>query len=262
MRFRYLKYVFLSVAIISGLLFTACSNKTETVDEVADIPEEIVEEHEHIYTEEVTMEAACENDGEKTFTCECGDTYTEVITATGHSYEEVADSAVAATCDTDGKDADTKCSVCENVVEGAVITATGHQFGEYVYNNNASTAADGTETATCSVCGGTDTRTKAGTKIEVVYDGYDEFGNGYVMGDDGYKHFDAKCPYATYQANWTNNSEVYFYGIKGSPSISQSLKQEMAVKNGIPYDDRIKTDYNYLGYYNGQLVFSCRIYIG
>lgn len=176
--------------------------------------------HEHAYTESITTEATCEADGLKTFTCECGDSYTEPITAMGHSY------------------------------------------GEYVYNNDATTSADGTETATCSTCGGTATRTKAGTKIEVSYDGYDEFGNGYVMGADGYKHFDASCPYPTYQANWTSNSEVYFYGIKGNPSISQSLKQEMAAKNGIPYDDRIKADYNYLGYYNGQLVFGCRIYIG
>lgn len=62
-------------------------------------------------------------DGEKTFTCECGDSYTETIPALGHSY------------------------------------------GEYVYNNDASTSADGTETATCSICGGKTSRTKAGTKL-------------------------------------------------------------------------------------------------
>lgn len=123
--------------------------------------------HEHTYIESVTTEATCEADGVKTFACDCGDSYTEAITATGHNYEEVADSAVSATCDTDGNEADTKCFLCESVVEGAVIPASGHSYGEYVYNNDATQKADGTETATCSVCGGKDTRSKAGTKLPV-----------------------------------------------------------------------------------------------
>ena len=45
------------------------------------------ESHTHSYTEEITTEATCEADGEKIFTCECGDSYAEVITATGHIYE-------------------------------------------------------------------------------------------------------------------------------------------------------------------------------
>ena len=129
--------------------------------------EEAVQEenHTHVYSESITTEVTCETDGVKTFTCECGDSYTEAITATGHNYEEVADSAIPATCDTDGKETDTKCSLCESFAEGAVISASGHSYGEYVYNNDATTSADGTETATCSVCGGKTSRTKAGTKL-------------------------------------------------------------------------------------------------
>jgi len=56
------------------------------------------------------------------------------------------------TCDKD-------CDIC-----GAVRTVT-HSFTNYVYNNDATTEKDGTETATC-VCGQTDTRIKAGTKLE------------------------------------------------------------------------------------------------
>ena len=154
-----------------AVLFVGCGN-TDTTDnaqgtEAQQTQEEQKQEetHTHAYTEAITTEATCEADGLKTFTCECGDSYTEVITATGHNYEEVADSAVEATCDTDGKEADTKCSICENVVEGAVITASGHSYGEYVYNNDATTSADGTETATCSTCGKKNTRTKSGTKL-------------------------------------------------------------------------------------------------
>lgn len=50
-------------------------------------PEATQEPHSHNYAEEITTEATCEADGLKTFTCECGDTYTEAIPATGHVYE-------------------------------------------------------------------------------------------------------------------------------------------------------------------------------
>ena len=44
-------------------------------------------EHKHSYTSKVTKEATCGADGTKTFTCSCGDTYTEKIAATGqHSW--------------------------------------------------------------------------------------------------------------------------------------------------------------------------------
>lgn len=82
--------------------------------------------HSHTYSEAVTTEPTCESDGVKTFTCECGDSYTELITAAGHKFES------------------------------------------YSYNNDATYTADGTETAVC-VCGLTDTRTKNGSKLEYTY---------------------------------------------------------------------------------------------
>lgn len=44
-------------------------------------------EHVHVYGEAVTTAATCTADGVKTFTCTCGDSYTEVIAAPGHAYE-------------------------------------------------------------------------------------------------------------------------------------------------------------------------------
>lgn len=54
------------------------------------------------------------------------------------------------------------------VTEGSVYAATfeKHTFTNYVYNNDATTQADGTETAECdSGCGKTNTRTAEGTKL-------------------------------------------------------------------------------------------------
>lgn len=40
----------------------------------------------HSYTSSITKSATCTTAGEKTFTCECGYSYTESISATGHDY--------------------------------------------------------------------------------------------------------------------------------------------------------------------------------
>lgn len=42
--------------------------------------------HEHSYTEVITKEPTCTEAGEKTYTCDCGDNYTEEIPAKGHHY--------------------------------------------------------------------------------------------------------------------------------------------------------------------------------
>ena len=46
------------------------------------------EAHTHKYTSKVTKEATCTEDGVKTFTCACGNTYTDVIKAAGHKWSE------------------------------------------------------------------------------------------------------------------------------------------------------------------------------
>ena len=46
-----------------------------------------------------------------------------------------------------------------------VIAPLDHSFTDYVYNNDATCTADGTETAKCDRCDETDTRVKAGTAL-------------------------------------------------------------------------------------------------
>lgn len=125
--------------VIGGKYFnkqdsTVNSNSIETSEPVATVtptveptaePTEVP--HEHVYTETVTTEATCETDGLKTFTCECGDVYTEVISATGHS------------------------------------------FKKYVYNEDATYFADGTMTSTCERCDSTKTSTAINTQLQYTY---------------------------------------------------------------------------------------------
>lgn len=158
--------------------------------------------HTHNYTATVTKQPTCTAEGVKTFRCSCGDSYTETIPAAGHVFgayvynnnaTEAADGTETAACTICGaKDtrtaagtkiahvhnytaAVTKAATCAE--EGVTtctcscghsytepIAKTAHSFGDYIYNDDATTEADGTKTATCSVCGATDTITAEGTK--------------------------------------------------------------------------------------------------
>ena len=120
----------------------------------------------HTYSNSVTK-PTCTAVGFTTHTCSvCNHTYnSDTIAANGHT--EVVDAAIAATCTAAGKTEGKHCSVCnETIVAQAEIPALGHEFKDYIYNNDATTTADGTETATCTRgCGATDTRAATGTKL-------------------------------------------------------------------------------------------------
>ena len=75
------------------------------VDEDADgicerCENEISSDHEHVYASTVTVAATCGDDGLRTYSCLCGDTYTEVIPATGKHVDNYADNV----CDICGQD--------------------------------------------------------------------------------------------------------------------------------------------------------------
>ena len=95
----------------------------------------------------------------------CGNASTDDTSAEAnheHIYEETI--KVAVTCEADGVKT-LKCK-CGDTKEETIKT-TGHNFKEYIYNNDATYLADGTETATCTACKITDVRTKTGSKLEL-----------------------------------------------------------------------------------------------
>ena len=77
----------------------------------------------HTYTSKITTEPTHLEEGVKTFTCECGDTYTEVIAKLeGHTYNKVV---TAPTCTTQGYTTYT-CECGNAYIEP--IAPTGHDF--------------------------------------------------------------------------------------------------------------------------------------
>ena len=67
---------------------TSTPEETSKPSETTKPTETTKPEHKHSYTSKVTKEVTCGADGTKTFTCSCGDTYTEKIAATGHKWSE------------------------------------------------------------------------------------------------------------------------------------------------------------------------------
>ncbi len=73
--------------------------------------------------------------------------------------------ALTVTCAHDYDDCeDDTCNIC-----GETRVAPGHTYGNYVSNGDAKCEVDGTETATCSVCGHKDTRADEGSALEHKY---------------------------------------------------------------------------------------------
>ena len=84
-----------------------------------------------------------------------------LISKEEHVHKYISAVTKAATCAEEGVTTYT-CSCGHGYTEP--IAKTAHSFGEYVYNNDATTEADGTKTRTCSVCGTSETVTAEGTK--------------------------------------------------------------------------------------------------
>ena len=84
-----------------------------------------VDQHVHAYTSSVTSAATCTVAGEETYSCTCGDSYTEEIPATGH--QNTTTTTVAATCTSAGSTTVT-CDDCEATISTEEISAKGHNF--------------------------------------------------------------------------------------------------------------------------------------
>lgn len=105
----------------------------------------------HNYSGEVTKNATCTENGIKTFIClNCNDSYEEEIPATGHRIIE--DVAVPATCEEEGKTEGSHCDICKEVIESQeIVPAIGHNYtGEVTEKENCE--SNGIKTYTCSNC--------------------------------------------------------------------------------------------------------------
>ena len=110
-----------------------------------------------------SVNPTCVKDGYDLYECTvCGKTEKTTIPKLGHNVTNKT--KVAPTCTEQGYSSG-KCTRCGSVIKTDYVNALGHDFANYVYNNDATAKKDGTETGTCTRCGAKDTRTASGTAL-------------------------------------------------------------------------------------------------
>lgn len=131
-----------------------CTENGKTEGSHCSVCGEIIKEQDiipklgHDYNVSNTTPATCTSDGIITYTCStCGDTYTEVIPATGHIYEDIVHKA---TCTEQGY-IEHKCSVCGDVYEDNYTDSIGHDYIEEIIQPTET--EQGYTLHTCTICG-------------------------------------------------------------------------------------------------------------
>ena len=100
----------------------------------------------HVY-DEVRTEPSCTEEGSITYTCYCGDTYTETIEANGHTDSEwIVDKD--STCSAEGSK-HIECTVCEEVLKTEAIAKLPHKYSSVVTEATCETGGYTTYTCTC-----------------------------------------------------------------------------------------------------------------
>lgn len=105
-------------------------------------------QHQHSYSSMVTLAPGCESAGIRTYSCSCGDSYTESIAALGHSWGEWT-TTTAPTCIVEGVSTRT-CSRCGQLQTQSVPLGEHHYFLE---THPATCIENGYDLHTCTVCG-------------------------------------------------------------------------------------------------------------
>ena len=126
---------------------TYCSECGDVLKEAKEIPA-----LGHEYRVSSSTGATCTSDGSVVNTCKrCGDSFTTTISAKGHS--EVTDSAVAPTCDRDGKSEGSHCAQCNIVIKAqSIIPATGHNMEAGEQTNPTCTTSGSNGGSKCTKC--------------------------------------------------------------------------------------------------------------
>ena len=85
----------------------------------------VISDHVHSYTSEVVAEASCTAEGQKRFSCTCGESYTESTEKLPHSYQSTLKEP---TCLNGGYTTHT-CAVCEDSYVDTMTDPLGHTYG-------------------------------------------------------------------------------------------------------------------------------------
>ena len=132
-----MKRIFVKLALVLlisslAITFAACDLGQFGIGDSSNTP------HTHAHSEKITKAPTCTETGVKTFTCECGDSYTQDIAALGHTFDEWKVTKEA-TCTEKGEN--TRTCACGEIEKEEIPMV------EHIWN-----AATCTTPKTCSVC--------------------------------------------------------------------------------------------------------------
>ncbi|MBE6574496.1 MAG: hypothetical protein E7652_08935 [Ruminococcaceae bacterium] len=135
--------------------------------------------HTHSYTSMITREASCTQEGTRTYSCSCGDSYNETIAALGHDYTKVV---TEPTCVAKGY-TDYTCTRCSNHYTGDFTDPKGHSYNSVV--TDPTCTEKGYTTNTCTVCGNTNIT----NYVEAKGHSYDETKYAPTCTTEGYTNY-------------------------------------------------------------------------
>ncbi len=212
------------------------------IDLSGDVP------HTHSYTSRVTKAATCTTDGVMTYTCSCGETYTEPIIASGHKY---VDTVVDPTCTESGYTLH-KCSACGDSYKDTYTLPADHNYISKV-TKAATCTTSGVRTYLCTECGDTytETITATGHQYEVRVVAPTTESQGYtehtcsVCGDSYRDNYTDKLPYTditTCTATLSASSYTYD-GTAKKPTVTVK-NGSTTLKSGTDYTVAYKNNTN------------------
>ncbi len=127
--------------------------------------------HTHSYTPAVTKEATCTETGVMTYTCSCGDTYTEEIPAKGHDWNTDYTVDVQPTDTTPGSKS-IHCKNCDAKKDVQEIPPHTHTYDAGAVTKEPTCYQTGIKTFTCTSCGASYTEEIPATGNHVYSDTY------------------------------------------------------------------------------------------
>ena len=151
----YIKNGYATMAVISDDSVTFTRYNTSGSVTATNTMTRLFASHTHSWQVTETVDATCTEDGSVTYTCACGESYTEVISATGHSYEAVV---TAPTC-TEGGYTTYTCACGDSYIADETA-ALGHSYQSVTVD--ATCEENGSITYTCA-CGDTYTEVISAT---------------------------------------------------------------------------------------------------
>ena len=115
-----------------------------------------------------------------TYTCVCGDTYTQALPVKDH---ETVPFEQKSTCSVAGYKCDV-CEACGEKINVENLKLLPHSWGEWVVETEPTTEQEGVEKRTCSDCGATEEKSipklDEPTLGEKIVDFFEKVGNFFV----------------------------------------------------------------------------------